>query len=140
MKEINSVKMSSHLDQVEASISPHHPAILITNPDQMSGRKVEPWEMAFFNGGAIMDEIPVSSRDLHDQIAFRDGSTSNSTNQIDKAGPQINNNSSDDQVFDVKINTFAYLNSNWYSAVLLIYVKYCVVIKYIVVVVVVVYD
>ena len=32
----------------------------------------EPWEMAFINGGAIMDEIPVSNRDIHEQVVFRD--------------------------------------------------------------------
>ena len=28
--------------------------------------------MAFINGGAIMDEIPVSNRDIHEQVVFRD--------------------------------------------------------------------
>ena len=41
----------------------------------LTGRRVEPWEVAFFNGAAILDVIPVQSRD-HDseQVAFRGGS------------------------------------------------------------------
>ena len=29
-------------------------------------------DIGFFNKGAILDEIPVSNRDTHEQIAFRD--------------------------------------------------------------------
>ena len=47
----------------------NQPAIIVTNSE-------EPWNMAFFNGAAIMDDIPVSNRDIHDQIAFRGGNQS----------------------------------------------------------------
>merc|ERR1712141_343681 len=62
------------------SIKPHdqQPAIMATNSEtildsrNLDSRNLEPWEVAFFNGGAIMDEIPVSNRDIHDQVVFRD--------------------------------------------------------------------
>ena len=38
----------------------------------VTGRQVEPWEVAYFNGAAILDEIPVSNRDQTDQVVFRD--------------------------------------------------------------------
>ena len=46
-----------------------------TQMSDLTGRRVEPWEVAFFNGAAILDVIPVQSRD-HDleQVAFRGGS------------------------------------------------------------------
>ena len=53
----------------DTSISPHQPAVIVTDSDQ--GRRLEPWEAAFFNGGAIMDEIPMPNRDIHEQLAFR---------------------------------------------------------------------
>ena len=34
--------------------------------------RVEPWEVAYFNGGIILDEIPVGNRDTHEQYALRD--------------------------------------------------------------------
>ncbi len=41
----------------------------------LTGRRVEPWEVAFFNGAAILDVIPVHTRDEHqEQVAFRGGS------------------------------------------------------------------
>jgi hypothetical protein len=41
----------------------------------LTGRRIEPWEVAFFNGAAILDVIPVQTRDQHqDQVAFRGGS------------------------------------------------------------------
>ena len=41
----------------------------------LTGRRVEPWEVAFFNGAAILDAIPVQSRDEDaEQVAFRGGS------------------------------------------------------------------
>ena len=40
----------------------------------MTGKQVESWEVAYFNGAAILDEIPVANRDQTDQIAFRDRS------------------------------------------------------------------
>lgn len=33
---------------------------------------VEPWEVAYFNGAALLDEIPVGTRDTHEQYALRD--------------------------------------------------------------------
>ena len=33
---------------------------------------VEPWEVAYFNGAALLDEIPVATRDTHEQFALRD--------------------------------------------------------------------
>ena len=42
----------------------------------LTGRQVEAWEVAYFNGAAILDEIPVANRDQTDQIAFRDGGES----------------------------------------------------------------
>lgn len=47
-----------------------NPAITITSNDRE--RQPEPWEMAFSNGAAILDEIPVYSRESHVQLAFRD--------------------------------------------------------------------
>ena len=47
-----------------------------TQMSDLTGRRVEPWEVAFFNGAAILhDVIPVQTRD-HDseQVAFRGGS------------------------------------------------------------------
>ena len=38
----------------------------------VTGRQVEPWEVAYFNGAAILDEIPVANRDRTDQVVFRD--------------------------------------------------------------------
>ena len=38
----------------------------------VTGRQVESWEVAYFNGAAILDEIPVSNRDQTDQVVFRD--------------------------------------------------------------------
>ena len=38
----------------------------------VTGRQVESWELAYFNGAAILDEIPVSNRDQTDQVVFRD--------------------------------------------------------------------
>lgn len=38
----------------------------------LTGRQVEAWEVAYFNGAAILDEIPVANREQTDQIAFRD--------------------------------------------------------------------
>ena len=38
----------------------------------VTGRQVESWEVAYFNGAAILDEIPVSNRDHTDQVVFRD--------------------------------------------------------------------
>jgi len=35
---------------------------------------VEPWEVAYFNGAALLDEIPVGNRDTHEQYALRDHS------------------------------------------------------------------
>ncbi len=59
-----------------SAIASHQPpAIVVTDVIQMSeltGRKVEPWEVAFFNGGAILDEIPIQTRDTTEQIAFRE--------------------------------------------------------------------
>ena len=52
-----------------ASISPHQPATIVLDNTRL---EYEPWEMAFINGGAIMDEIPVSNRDIHEQVVFRD--------------------------------------------------------------------
>ena len=40
----------------------------------MTGKQVESWEVAYFNGAAILDEIPVANRDQTDQVAFRDRS------------------------------------------------------------------
>ncbi len=37
---------------------------------------VEPWEVAYFNGAALLDEIPVGTRDTHEQYALRDHSQS----------------------------------------------------------------
>ena len=37
-----------------------------------TGKQVESWEVAYFNGAAILDEIPVSNRDQTDQVVFRD--------------------------------------------------------------------
>ena len=34
-----------------------------TQMSDLTGRRVEPWEVAFFNGAAILDAIPVQSRD-----------------------------------------------------------------------------
>ena len=51
----------------------------------------EPWEMAFINGGAIMDEIPVSNRDIHEQVVFRDQQqqpvTNTTANPIEAVSP-----------------------------------------------------
>ena len=70
----------------ESSISPHQPAVIVTDSDHISsaGRRVEPWEVAFYNGGAIMDEIPMPNRDIHEQLAFRSnqsGTTKNEANE-----------------------------------------------------------
>ena len=54
---------------MSASISPHQPATIVLDNTRL---EYEPWEMAFINGGAIMDEIPVSNRDVHEQVVFRD--------------------------------------------------------------------
>ena len=37
------------------------------------GPDAEPWEVAYFNGAAILDTIPVKTRDSTDQVVFRDG-------------------------------------------------------------------
>ena len=37
-----------------------------------TGKQVESWEVAYFNGAAILDEIPVANRDETDQVVFRD--------------------------------------------------------------------
>jgi len=36
-----------------------------------TGKQVESWEVAYFNGAAILDEIPVANRDQTDQVVFR---------------------------------------------------------------------
>merc|ERR1711997_1036520 len=51
-----------------ATSSINNPAIIVTDAERIN----DAWEIAFSNGGAIMDEIPVFSRDTHDQIAFQD--------------------------------------------------------------------
>ena len=45
--------------------------------------------MAFINGGAIMDEIPVSNRDIHEQVVFRDQQpvTNTTANPIEAVSP-----------------------------------------------------
>ncbi len=38
----------------------------------LAGRRVDPWEVAYFNGAAVLDEIPVRGRaDNVEQVAFR---------------------------------------------------------------------
>ena len=75
---------------VDASISPHQPATIVANSDAiLENRNMEPWEMAFFNGGAIMDEIPVSNRDIHDQVVFRDPNQSSAEDQSQKNSVSI---------------------------------------------------
>ena len=46
--------------------------------------RLDTWELAFSNGGAIMDEIPVWSRDTHEQLAFQDqrNATNNPDNDV----------------------------------------------------------
>eukprot|EP00093_Oithona_nana_P012955 12955.XXX_261057_259256_1 [CDS] Oithona nana genome sequencing. len=65
--------MSGSLHQNDASISPHQPAVIVTDSELLSAdrRRIEPWELAFSNGGAIMDEIPMPNRNIHEQLAFR---------------------------------------------------------------------
>ena len=46
-------------------------AIINRSPRTQLSR-VEPWEVAYFNGGVILDEIPVGNRDTHEQYALRD--------------------------------------------------------------------
>ena len=44
------------------------------------GQTVNPYEVAYFNGGAdILDDIPVQSRDTTDQVVFRNNSNSKPT-------------------------------------------------------------
>ena len=47
----------------------------------LTGRQVEEWEVAYFNGAAILDEIPVANRDQTNQVAFRYGGGSECRNQ-----------------------------------------------------------
>ena len=54
----------------------------------LTGRQVESWEVAYFNGAAILDEIPVSNRDQTDQVVFREGNTAGSSTA--KVRNQIN--------------------------------------------------
>ena len=54
----------------------------------LTGRQVESWEVAYFNGAAILDEIPVSNRDQTDQVVFREGNTTGSSTA--KVRKQIN--------------------------------------------------
>ena len=64
--------MSGTLHSTDASISPHQPAVIVTDSEHLNAtRRFEPWELAFSNGGAIMDEIPMPNRDIHEQLAFR---------------------------------------------------------------------
>ena len=50
----------------------NNPAIIVTDAEPKTiDNSNDAWEIAFSNGGAIMDEIPVFSRDTHDQIAFQ---------------------------------------------------------------------
>ena len=50
----------------------NNPAIIVTDAEpKIIDNSNDAWEIAFSNGGAIMDEIPVFSRDTHDQIAFQ---------------------------------------------------------------------
>jgi len=36
------------------------------------GQTVSPYEVAYFNGGAVLDDIPVQSRETTDQVVFRE--------------------------------------------------------------------
>ena len=54
----------------------------------LTGKQVESWEVAYFNGAAILDEIPVSNRDQTDQVVFREGNTAGSSTA--KVRNQIN--------------------------------------------------
>ena len=57
----------------------------------VTGRQVESWEVAYFNGAAILDEIPVANRDQTDQIAFRDRTGSHTQNHSVQVGQNIHN-------------------------------------------------
>merc|ERR1712168_1275395 len=64
-----------------------NPAIIVTDTGQKTNDqpvRLDTWELAFSNGGAIMDEIPVWSRDTHEQLAFRDqrNATNNADNDV----------------------------------------------------------
>ena len=64
--------------------------------NESANNVLDTWELAFANGGAIMDEIPVSTRDTHEQLAFQD-QRNNVVNNV------YNNQSS------VKVSTLRFL-------------------------------
>ena len=50
---------------------------------------VEPWEVAYFNGAALLDEIPVGNRDTHEQYALRDHNQPAQEVQVKKYFPSF---------------------------------------------------
>ena len=60
---------------------PPRPAIIVTCAEERreNSRSENSWDIGFFNAGAIMDEIPVPNRDVHEQMAFRNPNKSTSS-------------------------------------------------------------
>lgn len=91
----------------------------VRNISDLTGRQVESWEVAYFNGAAILDEIPVANRDQTDQVVFRDGNpVRNSTGKVRKTEKGIswhninltgiNTNKSNKTKNNIKCHIFVY--------------------------------